>query len=117
MPESIAQRTPEPPVALSDLGGQLLQEAREGSNGHAAITLTPGADGFTQTLVALSEGTALDPEHWNGPASVLVIEGRVRLSSTDQVVEPGCWAPLPDDHSDVLADADTTVLLSVATTH
>ena len=117
MPQSVDERTPEPPVSLSDIGTRLLAEAREGANGHAAVTLTPGADGFTQTLVALSQGTALDPEHWNGPASVLVIEGRVRLSSTGQIVEPGCWAPLPDDHSDVLADADTTVLLSVAPTH
>lgn len=117
MPETVADRTPKPPVVLDDLAEQLTQEARSAGSGHAAITLNPKAQGFKQTLVSLAADTALDPDHWNGPASILVLDGAVRMSSTGMTVESGCWAPLPDDHSDVVAERDTTALLSVAPSH
>lgn len=112
MPQTVAERTPDAPVDLQDLGARLLDEARAES-GHAAITLTPGTSpAFHQTVVALSDGRTLHPDRWNGPATLVVLDGTVAVSGLDKEVTTGEWARIADD-SEVVARGDTSVLLTV----
>lgn len=112
MNDTVEDRTPDQPVDLHALGRQLLEEARD-SGGSSAVTLNPGGPGTHQTMVALTAETALDPEHWNGPATVLVLDGEVNLGTDGTAVTTGCWASLPDAHSAVVATEDTCLLLVV----
>lgn len=114
MEDTVAERTPEPPVDLHQLGRELLEEARQQA-GTSAITLEPGTPAPHQTVIALTADSALDPEHWNGPASLLVLDGRVRFSRDQAEVTAGSWARLPDD-SDVVATQDSCLLLIVGPT-
>lgn len=112
MNDTVDDRTPEQPVDVHALGRQLLEEAR-GSGGSSAVTLNPGGAATHQTVVALTAETALDPEHWNGPATVLVLDGQVDLGADGMAVTTGYWASLPDAHSAVVAIEDTCLLLVV----
>jgi quercetin dioxygenase-like cupin family protein len=73
-------------------------------------------DGLRQTLVALRGGAELGEHESPGPASLLVIRGRVRLVAGEQTTELGAhqFFPIPDRRHSLLADDDSVVLLSVA---
>lgn len=113
MNENVEERTPSLPADLSQLGTQLMAEAREADNGHAALTLTPAEGGsLKQTLVAVRSGGALDPEHWNGPASLQVLEGKAAISNVDDPLGVGGWTVIDDDAS-IQATDDLVALLTV----
>ena len=67
-------------VSLKALGRQLQRTASGNGSGRAADTVHGGHEkALRQTLVALAAGQSL-AEHENpGEATVLVLEGRVRL--------------------------------------
>lgn len=110
-------RTPEEPVVLSDLATSLLSEAAGSGSGASAVSLTPtDAKAFTQTVVAVTGGNALDAAHWNGPATVQVVTGAATVSDDGVEVELGSgqWARLHAGSGTVRADEDLVVLLTVA---
>ena len=112
--DNVDRRTPDLPVALGDVASSLLEEARSGNSGHAAVTLTPAEGGsFMQTLVAVCEGRSLDPGHWNGPASLQVIIGEASISGTSETLTAGAWTTVPGDDADIAAKSDLVGLLTV----
>ncbi|HEY0127442.1 MAG TPA: LuxR family transcriptional regulator [Blastococcus sp.] len=103
-------------VDVDQLSGELLDRAARGSAHRAASTLPHGVDGLRQTLIALLAGAELGEHESPGPASLLVLRGRVRVLAGGEAVEVGTheFSPLPDRRHSLRADEDSVVLLSVA---
>lgn len=114
-----ARRAPAPPdepVALGDVGDQVLEQARGLGSGRSARTLTPGAGaGLKQTVLGLTAGNRLHEHRAPGPATIQVLRGRIRLGTTSDELElcAGHWALVPDEVHDVLALTDAAMLLTV----
>jgi quercetin dioxygenase-like cupin family protein len=103
-------------VDLQALQDELAQRAAKEHSGRAARTLPNPVDGLRQTVIALRAGTQLGEHDSPGPASLLVLRGRVRLVAGDEVIEMGPHelSPVPDRRHSLHADEDTVVLLSIA---
>jgi quercetin dioxygenase-like cupin family protein len=103
-------------VDLQELAADLLDRAARGSAHRAASTLPHPVDGLRQTLVALLAGAELGEHESPGPASLLVIRGRVRIVAGDSTTELAAheFSPVPDRRHSLHADEDSLVLLSVA---
>ncbi len=103
-------------VDLHQLSADLLDRAARGSAHRAASTLPHPVDGLRQTLIALLAGAELGEHESPGPASLLVVRGRVRLLAGDQtvVVSSHEFTPIPERRHSLRADEDRVVLLSVA---
>ena len=102
--------------SLDALARELLAAASASSSGRAARTVYGGHEHvLRQTVIALAAGQAL-AEHENpGEATVLVLEGRVRL-----VAGQDCWEGrrgdllvVPPARHRLDAVTDATVLLTV----
>jgi quercetin dioxygenase-like cupin family protein len=108
--------TTESPIDVHALAGDLLEEAKAGEAGRAARTLPHPVDGLRQTVVALRSGVGLSEHESPGPASLLVIRGRVRLVAGDRTIGLAAhvFSPIPDERHSLHADEDSVVLLSVA---
>lgn len=117
--ENVIERTPTPPVDLTEIGQQMLDEARE-SSGRSAVTLTPSDGGpLKQTLLALCAGTELAEHPSPGPATIHVIAGTgtLRWGGETLQVTAGQWAPIPLDKHGLTADEDLVALLTVVSNH
>jgi quercetin dioxygenase-like cupin family protein len=103
-------------VDLSGLTDELLSRAAEARSRRAASTLPHPVDGLRQTLIAFRAGAQLGDHESPGPASLLVLSGRVRLLAGDQTVALGAheFSPLPNRRHSLHADEDSVVLLSIA---
>jgi len=103
-------------VDVHQLSAELLDRAARGSAHRAASTLPHPVDGLRQTLIALLAGAELGEHESPGPASLLVLQGRVRLLAGPETVEvgPHQFSPVPDRRHSLHADEDSVVLLSVA---
>jgi len=103
-------------VDVDQLSAELLDRAARGSAHRAASTLPHPVDGLRQTLIALLGGAELGEHESPGPASLLVLRGRVRLLAGDGTVELGAleFTPIPDRRHSLHAEEDSVVLLSVA---
>jgi quercetin dioxygenase-like cupin family protein len=103
-------------VHLHTLADELAQRARDERPGRAARTLPHPVDGLRQTVIALRAGAELGAHESPGPASLLVLRGRVRLLAGDETVEIATHelSPIPDRRHSLHADEDSVVLLSVA---
>lgn len=111
--ENVQDRTPDTPVRLSDVAGQVMDEARSSDSGNAALTLTPAASAAVkQTVVAVRSGGVLGPDHWNGPATIQVLQGRAR--SGDDTLGVGDWTVIGAADAEVSAEDDVVLLLTVA---
>lgn len=104
--------------SLDAMARQLGRRAAAESSGRAAETVYGGHEKrLRQTIIALTAGTEL-AEHSNpGDATILVINGRLRLVA-GQVSWDGRQGDLlivPDERHGVQAVTDTCFLLSVAT--
>jgi quercetin dioxygenase-like cupin family protein len=108
-------RTPDT-VDLHQLSTDLLERAASERAHRAASTLPHPVDGLRQTLIALLGGAELGEHESPGPASLLVLRGRVRVLAGDETVEIGMhqFSPVPDRRHSLHADEDSVVLLSVA---
>jgi len=104
------------PVQLRELADELLDRAARGSAHRAASTLPHPVDGLRQTLIALLTGAELGEHESPGPASLLVLRGRVRVVAGDSTIEVRAdeISPVPDRRHSLHADEDSVVLLSVA---
>jgi quercetin dioxygenase-like cupin family protein len=104
------------PVDLHALAGELLERAAGERARRAARTLPHPIDGLRQTVIALLGGAELGEHESPGPASLLVLRGRVRLLAGDETIEIGAheFSPVPDRRHSLHAGEDSVVLLSVA---
>jgi quercetin dioxygenase-like cupin family protein len=101
---------------VQQLAGQLLERAAGQHARRAASTLPHPVDGLRQTVIALLADAELGEHESPGPASLLVIRGRVRLVAGDRTIELAAhqFSPIPDQRHSLHADEDAVVLLSVA---
>ena len=104
------------PVDVHALAEGLLAKATRERSGRAGHTLPHPVDGLRQTVIALRAGAELGEHESPGPASLLVLRGRVRVVAGPETVELTVQqiAPIPDRRHGLHADADSVVLLSVA---
>ncbi|MGW7529299.1 cupin domain-containing protein [Streptomyces sp. NPDC054783] len=96
-----------------------LERAATSSTGRSAETVYGGHEHvLRQTLIALRTGTDLSEHENPGEATVLVLRGRVRLHSGDEVWEgmAGDLLVVPPARHSLQALEDTAVLLTVAKT-
>jgi quercetin dioxygenase-like cupin family protein len=103
-------------VDLGALAGELLGQAARHGAARAAHTLPHPVDGLRQTVIALLDGHRLTEHESPGPASLLVLRGKVRLIAGDRTVALGTGqiCPVPDERHSVQAGEDSVLLLSVA---
>jgi quercetin dioxygenase-like cupin family protein len=103
-------------LSLEALARQLRQAAASNASGRAADTVHGGHEkALRQTVVALTAGQAL-AEHENpGEATVLVLDGRVRLVAGGDSWEGrrGDLLLVPPARHRLEAMTDATVLLTV----
>jgi quercetin dioxygenase-like cupin family protein len=103
-------------LSLDALARQLRQAAASNASGRAADTVHGGHEkALRQTVVALTAGQAL-AEHENpGEATVLVLDGRVRLVAGGDSWEGrrGDLLLIPPARHRLEAVTDATVLLTV----
>ena len=104
------------PVDVHALAEELLAKATSERSGRAGHTLPHPVDGLRQTVIALRGGAELGEHESPGPASLLVIRGRVRLVAGEETVELTTHqiGPVPNRRHGLHADEDSVVLLSVA---
>ncbi len=103
-------------VDLHQLSTELLERAAGERAQRAGNTLPHPVDGLRQTVIALRAGAELGEHESPGPASLLVLRGRVRVLAGDETVTVAAheFSPIPDRRHSVHADEDSVVLLSVA---
>jgi len=101
---------------LQLLADDLLTRAADVHARRAARTLPHPAEGLRQTVIALRAGAELGEHESPGPASLVVLRGRVRLVAGAEVIEVGPheFIPLPDRRHSLHAGEDSVVLLSIA---
>ncbi|MFJ4689731.1 cupin domain-containing protein [Streptomyces sp. NPDC088766] len=105
-------------LSLDALTREQLERAAASSTGRSASTVYGGHDhGLRQTLLALTAGTSLADHESPGEATLLVLRGRVRLTSGDTVWEgrTGDLLAVPRARHGLEATEDSAVLLTVAT--
>ena len=94
-----------------------LKKAAASASGRAATTVFGGHEKtLRQTVIALTAGSALSEHENPGEATVLVLHGRVRLSSGEDAWEgrQGDLIIVPDAPHALEALEDAAVLLTVA---
>jgi quercetin dioxygenase-like cupin family protein len=103
-------------VDLRALGEELLTDAAMQSALRAAHTLPHPVDGLRQTVIALIGGQDLAEHESPGPATLLVLRGRVRLVAGEEELALGelQMAPIPNRRHSLHADEDSVVVLSVS---
>ncbi len=106
-------------LSLDALAREHLERAAAASTGRAASTVHGGHEHvLRQTLLALTAGTSLADHENPGEATLLVLRGRVRLTSgdTDWEGRSGYLITVPDARHGLEALEDPAVLLTVAKT-
>ena len=108
----VMQRT-----SLDALARELLKAAADAAGGHSARTVFGGHEKvLRQTVIAMTEGSKLG-EHVNpGEATVLVLQGRVRLWTEEAAWEgrQGDLIIVPDTKHGLEAPEAAVILLTVA---
>jgi quercetin dioxygenase-like cupin family protein len=104
-------------ISLDALTRELLASAVDAGGGRAAHTVSGGHEKvLRQTLIAMISGTELSEHENPGEATVLVLQGRVRLVAADVTWEGvrGDLIAVPDARHSLQALEDSAVLLTVA---
>ncbi|MFF9057358.1 cupin domain-containing protein [Streptomyces sp. NPDC101213] len=104
-------------LSLDALAREQLERAAASSTGRSASTVYGGHDhALRQTLLALTAGTSLADHESPGEATLLVLRGRVRLTSGDTAWEgrAGDLLVIPRARHGLEATEDSAVLLTVA---
>lgn len=107
---------PDGPLELTAAGADLLEEATGMASGRAARTLTPGAHApLKQTLVALRGGVELSEHDVNGPATVLLLQGRATLHFGQEAIDlaTGEWSLIPQVRHSLQAGEDSVALFTI----
>jgi quercetin dioxygenase-like cupin family protein len=103
--------------SLTALGRRRLEEARVASSGRSSATVFGGHEQvMRQTLIALAEGERMGEHENPGEATLLALEGRVRLTAGEDQWEArtGDLLVVPDRRHWVEALEDSVILLTVA---
>ncbi|MGW2833315.1 cupin domain-containing protein [Streptomyces sp. NPDC001286] len=104
-------------LSLDALAREHLERATDAATGRSATTVYGGHEHvLRQTVLALTADTEL-AEHENpGEATLLVLRGRVRLTSGDTSGDgrTGDFIAIPDARHSLRAVEDAVVLLTVA---
>ncbi|MFY9678268.1 cupin domain-containing protein [Glutamicibacter protophormiae] len=103
--------------SLAAIARSELREAVNASNGRAARTVFGGHEHvMRQTVMALAQGTELQEHENPGEATILVISGRIRVSSGGEQWEGRSQdlLILPRGRIQVTALEESSILLSVA---
>jgi quercetin dioxygenase-like cupin family protein len=100
---------------LELLADDLLTRSASVHARRAASTLPHRVDGLRQTLIAMLAGAELGEHESPGPASLVVLRGRIRLIAGGDTVELAAhrFSPVPDRRHRLAADEDSVVLLSI----
>ena len=96
---------------------ELAHKAAESSSGRAADTVFGGHEKrMRQTVIALRAGAAMAEHLSPGEATLLVINGRLRLVAGETTWHGREWdfLVIPNAPHSVEADTDTTFVLTVA---
>jgi quercetin dioxygenase-like cupin family protein len=103
-------------VDVHQLSADLLERAAGERARRAASTLPHHSEQLRQTVIALLGGAELGEHGSPGPASLLVLRGRIRLVAGDETVELAAneFSPVPARRHSLHADEDSVVLLSIA---
>jgi len=102
---------------LTDVGTELLEEARAGSAQRAARTLCGGSGHvLRQTAIGIVGGASLSEHESPGEATLQVLAGRVRLTWSGEPVDlaAGSHVVIPPERHALLALDDSVVLLTTA---
>ena len=103
--------------SLTALGREQLVIASAAGNGRSARTVYGGHEHtLRQTLLALTAGSALDEHDSPGEATMIVLQGRVQLTTADASWEgsPGDFLIIPPTRHALNALEDSVVVLTVA---
>jgi quercetin dioxygenase-like cupin family protein len=106
-------------LSLDALARQHLERAAAASNGRSSETVYGGHEHtLRQTLIVLRAGNELSEHEDPGEATLLVLQGRIRLRTTDASWDgiPGDLLIVPPDRHAVEALEDSAFLLNVAKT-
>jgi quercetin dioxygenase-like cupin family protein len=105
-------------LSLKTLSDEQLDIARSAHSGRASHTVYGGHEHkLRQTLIALAAGQQLHDHESPGEATLLVLRGRVRLSTSTEAVECGedDYLLIPGERHNLAALQDSAVLLTVVT--
>ncbi|WP_374727491.1 cupin domain-containing protein [Haloactinomyces albus] len=103
--------------SLEALAREHLDRASESASGRSAETVYGGHEHLLrQTLVSLVSGASMDEHESPGEATVLVMRGRVRLSTSETSWDglAGDMLLVPPARHSLHALEDSTILLTVA---
>ena len=106
-------------TSVDAIARQNLARAAAGPHGRSAETVHGGHDrGLRQTVIALTAGTTVAEHESPGEATMLVLSGRVRVSSRNESWEgvSGELIVIPPERHSVHAVEDCAVLLTVVKT-
>jgi quercetin dioxygenase-like cupin family protein len=103
------------PIALLTVGEQLLASAAESHDAGRAAKTVLHEPGLRATLVALRAGHELAEHDAPPAASLFIVRGNIRLtSSTGSVVlTTGQLVAIPHERHSLYADSDAIMLLTV----
>ena len=104
-------------MSLTAMAREQLAAARSASSGRSAKTVFGGHEQvLRQTVIALAGGRVLEEHDNPGEATLHVLQGRVRLATTDAEWDgsPGDLLIIPKARHTLTARQDAVVLLTVA---